>query len=134
MSAASEYYAYVPSLSHFVYYLKDNVCSESATSCKDAAQTLLSAASLDIDYDAISHAVVLNALWPDAGPSGWKETISLRAEEEVIEVGVLTHEPNSDPEDLGFGGFLTLLGQDDTPSTSSLPLPFPLPLLYSHIY
>lgn len=34
-----------------------------------------------------------------------------------MEIGVLSHEPNPDPEDIQFGGFLTVLGSDDKPST-----------------
>jgi hypothetical protein len=82
--------------------------------------SLASATYLDIDYDAISHAVVLNAFWNKSprGP-GWTEVIALPGKEETIEVGVLNHEPNPDPEDIAFSGFLTVLGQDDKPSTSS---------------
>lgn len=79
--------------------------------------TLLSASYLDIDYDAISHALIINAMWAKAPKTkSWTENISLPGKEETIEVGVLNQESNPDPEDLAFSGFLTVLGQDTKPS------------------
>ncbi|KAF2115062.1 PIG-X [Lophiotrema nucula] len=112
MSAASEYYAYVPNLSNFVSYVQKKLCPPAPSSCKLGAASLSSASYLDIDYDTISHAVIVNAFWSEAT---WKETISLTKKEETIEVGVLNHESRPDPEDIGFGGFLTVLGNDDEP-------------------
>lgn len=75
---------------------------------------------IDIDYDAISQAVVFTAVWSEAPSSkGWRETITSPGEDSTIEIGVLAHEPNTDPEDIQFGGFLTVLGRDDKPSTRS---------------
>ncbi|KAF2790813.1 hypothetical protein K505DRAFT_281887, partial [Melanomma pulvis-pyrius CBS 109.77] len=116
MSASTQYYAHVPTLSNLVTYIQSKVCKSSSRSCKDAALSLLSASYVDIDYDTISHAVILNAYWEQApSTESWTETISLSGNEETIEVGVLIHEPNPDPEDIGFGGFLTVLGEDTKP-------------------
>lgn len=120
MSSSSQYYSYLPSLSNLVSYIQGKICNPSATACKVAASSLSTAAYVDIDYDTISHAVVLNAFWstsPD-GPS-WTETSSLPSREQTIEIGVLSHEPNPDPEDIAFAGFLTVLGNDAAPSMSA---------------
>jgi hypothetical protein len=81
---------------------------------------LSTATYIDIDYDTIQRALVINAGWPSApGEKGWTETIS-KTSSATVEVGVLNHEPNPDPEDIGFGGFLTVLGQDSSPSKPAL--------------
>ena len=74
---------------------------------------------LDIDYDAISQTVVVTSVDtnPPKGVKGWWDVIRLPEHESTVEIGVLAHEPNTDPEDIQFGGFLTVLGRDDTPST-----------------
>lgn len=72
---------------------------------------------LDIDYDTISRAVVLNFGWADPpSDKGWSETIHQYPKDSTVEIGVLSHEANSDPEDIQFGGFLTVLGEDASPS------------------
>ena len=78
---------------------------------------------VDIDYDAISQAVVCTAVWSDS-PSriGWTDRFTASDEESTVEIGVLSHEPNPDPEDIQFGGFLTVLGSDDKPSTCPPPI------------
>lgn len=87
------------------------------------AQEVATATSLDIDYDATSRAVILTASWPSAPDTeGWSEEVTLPHNDSTVEIGVLSHEPNADPEDIQFGGFLTVLGQDAAPSTSS---PYP---------
>lgn len=130
MSASSQYYSYVPTLADFVFVLK-KLCPPSSVACKDAASSLLSASYLDIDYDAISHAVKIDAFWERAPlAESWTESIFLPGTQETIEIGVLHHESNPDPEDIAFSGFLTVLGQNTKPSTyyprSPLsPLSFP---------
>lgn len=119
MSATSQYYSHLPSLSNLATYVQQKICKTSEKGCKEAASSLVSASYLDIDYDTISHALVLNAFWSSAPDNRhWTETIAAPARDESIEVGVLTHEKNPDPEDIAFGGFLTVLGQDSKPSTS----------------
>jgi hypothetical protein len=116
-SASAQFYAYVSSLSPFVAYVRDRICTPASTSCKKAAEQLADVGYLDVDYDAISHAVVVNAFWAQAPKESWTETIRLADSEETIEIGVLNHEINPDPEDVQFSGFLTVLGRDEKPST-----------------
>lgn len=122
MSSSSQYYSYLSSLSTLITYVQENLCRPSSSSCNQTASSLLLASYLDIDYDTISHAVILNAYWDSASNAdAWTETVTLPSRDQTIEIGVLSHEPNPDPEDIGFGGFLTVLGQDSAPSTSPPP-------------
>jgi hypothetical protein len=119
MSSSSEYFSYLPDLSSLQKFIRDRVCPPSSTACKQATTALSSASYIDIDYDAISHALNLNVFWDEASNAeSWTESFSLKSQGERIEVGVLNHEKNPDPEDIGFSGFLTVLGQDAKPSTS----------------
>lgn len=123
MSSSSQYYQLLPSLSGFVTYIKQTLCTSSDSVCQEHAASLFSATYIDIDFDTISHALILNAFWArKPSVDGWSETISLRQKDETIEVGILTNEKAVDAEDLAFSGFLTVLGQDAKPSTPS-PLP-----------
>ncbi|KAF2676782.1 PIG-X-domain-containing protein [Lentithecium fluviatile CBS 122367] len=137
MSASSQYYSYLPTLNSLVSYIQEEVCKSSVKACKNAASSLLSASYLDIDYDTISHAVVLNAFWSGSPEANhWTETITLPSKDQTTEVGVLNYEKNPDPEDIGFGGFLTVLGQDDAPKPTQFQTPtrhYPLthPLTYT---
>ena len=120
MSASSEFFAHVPSISPLVSYIKERMCPSSSTACKDAATSLLLATYVDIDYDAISHALVFNVFWAQSSDKApWTETIFLPGAEETIEVGILSTEPNPDPDIVGFSGFLAVLGQDDKLSKST---------------
>lgn len=74
-----------------------------------------------MDYDAISHALLITAYWesgPDQG--AWNEEI-VNAGSDRVEVGVLNQEKADEKEDIGLGGWLTVIGQDATPSMSSHP-------------
>ncbi|KAF2738551.1 PIG-X-domain-containing protein [Polyplosphaeria fusca] len=131
MSASSEYYSYVTGLSYFIGFVGKKLCPQTSVACKGLAHSLWSASSLDIDYDTISHAIVLTAYWPDAPMGGsWTETITTPTADSIVEIGVLVHEPVPDPEDIGFSGFLTVLGQDTSPAATRFQTPtrhYPLP-------
>lgn len=77
---------------------------------------------MDIDYDAISQAVVCTVVWSNKLRDGWTDKYSAPEEDSdlTVEIGVLSHEANTDLEDYQFGGFLTVLGRDDKPSTTPL--------------
>lgn len=70
--------------------------------------------SLDLSYDAISHAVKITALWPEANQ---KLSIDSHPDHRT-EVGILTPDspPHLDPHELGVTGLLTVLGEDTKPS------------------
>lgn len=84
--------------------------------------SLLTANYLDIDYDAISHALLITAFWEKA-PKGdaWNERIE-NAGNDRVEVGVLNREKADEKEEVGLGGWLTVIGQNDKPSTSIVKL------------
>jgi len=119
MSPSTQYYSQLPSLHDLVTYLQHKGCPSTSAVCKDAAESLISADYVDLDYDAISHALILHAFWArdPENASGWTETISEVKAGGSVEIGVLSREENPDPEDVAFSGFLTVLGQDAEPST-----------------
>jgi hypothetical protein len=81
-SASYQYFQVLPSLSHFNQYLQANAWHtdlKARIACENEAEFATYAASLDVDYDAISHAVGLSAAWSadaDALGSKW---VSCRA-------------------------------------------------------
>jgi hypothetical protein len=124
MSASSQYYAYLSSIKDVATILGQKFCrSSKSTECLSHFLSLSMATYVDIDYDTISRALVINAGWPFApDEDGWSETVLRAGPDETVEIGVLMHEPNPDPEDVQFGGFLTVLGQDSSPSTPYVSL------------
>ncbi|KAF2086833.1 PIG-X-domain-containing protein [Saccharata proteae CBS 121410] len=126
MSPAMQYYQLLPSLQNFVTYIQQKLCGGSDPACSSQAAALLSVDYLDIDYDVISHAVIVNAYWWNnraANSDGsWEETIRLR-DTETIEVGILNTETPDEPEELKLGGFLTVVGQDSKPKATLFSFP-----------
>ncbi|KAF1933685.1 PIG-X-domain-containing protein [Didymella exigua CBS 183.55] len=80
---------------------------------------------VDIDYDSISQAVVCTVVWSNKPSDGWTDKYSAPEEgsDSTVEIGVLSHEANTDPEDYQFGGFLTVLGRDDKPKPTRFQTP-----------
>lgn len=111
MSAALQYYS--------PFSEDDWMASRISEWIKEMTGSNDSPSYVDIDYDAISQAVVCTAVWSDKLRDGWTDKHSALEEgsDSTVEVGVLSHEANTDPEDYQFGGFLTVLGRDDKPST-----------------
>ncbi|CAO2649461.1 Nn.00g068460.m01.CDS01 [Neocucurbitaria sp. VM-36] len=123
-SASSQYFAYRDSLGNVIANFQEKFCTPGNDVCAKLATQLLDSAYVDIDYDTISRAVVLTAGWNDApGQGGWSEQIQLPEKDSTVEIGVLMHEPNSDPEDIQFGGFLTVLRQDSSPKATRFQTP-----------
>lgn len=111
MSTASQYYS--------PYSRDDWDVSKIADWLQKMTGATSSASYIDIDYDAISQAAVFTLVWPHAPSTrGWIEQFNAPKDDSTVEIGVLSHEPNTDPEDIQFGGFLTVLGRDDKPSTT----------------
>jgi hypothetical protein len=128
MSASSQYYAYLSSIKDIATVYGQRICRSKGEECLSLALSLSMATYLDIDYDTITGAVVINAGWPSPpSEKGWMDKISRKASDGTVEIGVLMHEPNPDPEDVQFGGFLTVLGQDTSPSKLNPSLPSNIP-------
>lgn len=121
MSPASSYYQVLPTLDYFVTYISQKICDNSRRDCIEAAESLISASYVDIDFDTISHAVIFRAHWDSGSISkGWTETTRQHKAIGSLEIGVLNNESPDEPEELKLGGFLTVVGTDLEPST--LPL------------
>ncbi|KAI9790402.1 MAG: protease B nonderepressible form [Peltula sp. TS41687] len=120
-----QYYNLLPSLKNFVSYIQRQAChhdegrASSLSACYNNISTLLSASYVDIDFDAISHILSIHAFWPaSAKPNGWSETFARSRSQDKIEVGVLEAEKPTEPEELSFSGFLTVVGEDDKPAAT----------------
>lgn len=117
MSASKQYYQPLKSPLDLIIYLQQKTCGMLNRRCKDQIALLREASSIDFDFDAITHALQITAVWPQ-GPGGesWDETIKLQSKSDSVEIGVLNTEKPTEPEELSLGGFLTVLGEDDKPS------------------
>lgn len=116
-SSSSSYYQVLPSLEYLVTYLQQKLCATGDSGCQDEVAALQTAKSVDIDFDTISHAVIVRAHWDSpASRGGWTETATLRRGSGPLEVGILNNETPDEPEELKLGGFLTVVGSDNEPS------------------
>ena len=107
------------------------VCNESSAeppaldACEPQLEELKQAIYVDIDFDVISHALIITALHPatpllgNATPDGGaSRDIRKPKADDRLEVGVLQTEKATEPEQLSLGGYLTVVGEDDHPSMS----------------
>ncbi|KUI58774.1 Protein pbn1 [Cytospora mali] len=128
-STAFQYYQPLEDLSPFIKYAHEELCPVSystppeKTICNSRADHLLTASSLDISYDTISHALKVTSTW---GLQEQPLTIaSPDNSNHRIEVGILgTDEPYGiEAHELGLSGTLTVLGQDKKPSATIFKFP-----------
>ena len=127
------YHSLLPSLGDLVAYIQQKICPHSGTSCIHSASLLNIADSLDLDYDAISHALTFTAYWSRPPPvffdpvtsetfyDSW--TVTLNAHAENVEVGVLGAGVAPDPSELQLSGFLTVVGEDTAPTPTLFSFP-----------
>ncbi|PBP28736.1 protein pbn1 [Diplocarpon rosae] len=133
-SAAWQYYSPLPTLLDFTSYLTHKLCASrsfnSGLSCNSRVQALLSASTLDLDFDTISHVVTLSAFFaPQTQALSLSKTTSLSSSR--MEVGILSVEKALETEELSLGGFLTVLGESTKPAPTLFSFParhHPLPL------
>ncbi|KAM3421369.1 Protein PBN1 [Cercospora zeina] len=109
------------------------VASTTGQLCKVIADTS-DAACVDYDFDVINHAVTITILSPPLSRESGSE-VRGRAHkiqpDDRLEVGILSPEQADEPEELKFGGFLTVVGEDDKPKPVLFAFPsrhHPLPL------
>ncbi|KIW00708.1 uncharacterized protein PV09_07694 [Verruconis gallopava] len=130
-SASRQFYSYVASLQPLVDRLVREVCPTSDDfGCKSLAQGLLTADYVDLDYNSISHALILKAFWSTSPDSAWDETHHLSSRDGALEVGVLSNEKPDEDEELKYSGVLTQVGKDKEPSPVLFSFParhHPLP-------
>ncbi|KAJ5165330.1 uncharacterized protein N7500_007160 [Penicillium coprophilum] len=75
-SASLQYYTHLPSIQSLVEFIQSTFCAQSradGAECHTWANALLSADSVDIDYDSISHASTVSGLWTSPPTGGWTE-------------------------------------------------------------
>ncbi|KAF5527703.1 Protein pbn1 [Colletotrichum aenigma] len=113
-SAALQYYEPLDNLTKFIHYTSETLCPASNTACKSRAEDLKTAASLDISYDTISHALKVTAQWPY---TTHKIDVASTPKHRT-EVGILTTDSSAKPEphEIGMTGGLTVLGEHSKPS------------------
>ncbi|KAJ5836796.1 hypothetical protein N7447_002822 [Penicillium robsamsonii] len=126
-SASLQYYTQLPSLQSLVKYIQNNVCDQNradGSECHNRANALLSADSVDIDYDSISHALTLSGLWTSPPTGGWTDQFQKPASAaDQTEFGLLGAEAGLEPEEVKMGGLLAVVGQDEKlkPTMFSFP-------------
>ena len=116
-SSTYQYFHILPKIAHFSTFVSTEYCS-SHEGCTSEVLALNEASTLDLDFDAISHAIVLTASWAPGehpGVGGTEGMIRRLGAQDSIEVGVLQSEKPDEPEELKFGGYLTVIGEDDKP-------------------
>ncbi|KAF2999296.1 protease B nonderepressible form [Curvularia kusanoi] len=124
MPMLSERFTMSTALQYFSPLSEDNWhASKLATWLQEVTREISTPSYVDIDYDAISQAVVCTAVWSSGPRVGWTDQFTAFDEESTTEIGVLSHEPNTDAEDIQFGGFLTVLGRDDKPKPTRFQTP-----------
>ncbi|KAK5706683.1 protease B nonderepressible form [Elasticomyces elasticus] len=89
--------------------------------CPNEIATLSFASYIDIDFDAISHAVTLTAVWRAGLTNPAARTpAKLWGGQEGgggLEVGVLVPQKADEAEEVKLGGFLAVVGEDEYPNT-----------------
>ncbi|KAL4801017.1 PIG-X [Aspergillus venezuelensis] len=140
-TAAYQYHSLLPTLTNLAAYIEQKICTGTSATATDEEECdfrtnlLLSADSLDINYDSISHAVTVSAFWAEAPGvdyggqrrgqgKGWTEIIRKnRGGAEQVEVGLLGAEQANDVEEIKMGGLLGVVGRDEEmkPTLFSFP-------------
>ncbi|OXV09812.1 hypothetical protein Egran_02425 [Elaphomyces granulatus] len=123
-NSSLQFYSLLPSLNGLVTYIQQKICRAN-TACLEHAASILSADSVDIDYDSISHSLIISGYFSKSpGNRGWTEKIRQREFGwDKVEVGLLELERATNPEELSMGGLLTVVGEDDKlkPTLFSFP-------------
>ncbi|KAL2010408.1 hypothetical protein VTN00DRAFT_6215 [Thermoascus crustaceus] len=124
-TSSSQFHSLLPSLSNLVTYIQQKACRASDAECQNRAVSILSADYVDIDYDSISHALTISGYWSKSPQGdGWTEEIKKRElGADKVEVGLLSSEPATEPEELKVGGFLAVVRENDNlkPTLFSFP-------------
>ena len=118
-SASLQYHEELRDLNNLVVYVKEKLCPKGDTSCQKDALRLAHADHLDIDYDAVSQTLTLSAYFEGAisglgekEREGWNDSISDYAASVPTEIGILSIQKATQPEDVSLGGFLITLDKD----------------------
>jgi hypothetical protein len=114
-----QYFNFVDNIQSLMEYVRQIACDEANYDCALRMTDLIYADSVDIDFDSISNALIVRALWSESRLSDkkWWETHFLPPKGSSAEVGVLINETPEEPDELRYSGFLTKIGEDDKPGT-----------------
>ncbi|KAF2766712.1 PIG-X-domain-containing protein [Teratosphaeria nubilosa] len=121
-----QYYSPYPKILTFQSFLAKKVCQEFEGDCVNEVASLAFASSIDINYDVISHAVSFTAFWRSSVQSPAARTPARKWKNgDSVEVGVLHEEDPAayEPEELKFGGYLTVIGEDTKPRGTLFSFP-----------
>ncbi|KAI1191305.1 PIG-X [Nemania serpens] len=113
-STAFQYFQPLDTLFSLSTYVEQYACVPKDLDCERWARELENAVSLDFSYNAISHAAIITAVWPEG-----RQKLSIDAHpDHRTEIGILTPDspPHLEPTELGVTGLLTVLGEDKKPS------------------
>ncbi|KUM59026.1 hypothetical protein ACN42_g8108 [Penicillium freii] len=132
-STSLQYYTHLPSIQSLVGYIQNTVCDQSRTDgpeCHTRADALLSADSVDIDYDSNSHALTVSGLWNSPPTGGWTDQFQKPASAaDQIEFGLLGADAGLEPEEIKMGGLLAVVGEDK----KLKPTMFSFPSRHQHL-
>lgn len=88
---------------------------------------MLTADSVDVDYDSISHTLKVTGLWTSPPKGGWVEKIHKPSSgKDQIELGLLGAEKGIEAEEIKMGGLLAVVGEDKKLSTCNPDFQRPL--------
>ncbi|CAG7931465.1 unnamed protein product [Penicillium olsonii] len=129
-SASLQYHTHLPSVKNLVKYIQNDVCAKESTECHTSANALLTADSIDIDYDSSSRALTVSGFWANPPKGGWTDQIMKPSSSaDQIEFGLLGAEPGLEPEEIKMGGLLAVVGQDQ----KLKPTMFSFPSRHQHL-
>lgn len=116
-STSLQYHTHLSTVHNLAKYIQNNICgliSEGRTECHTQADALLTADSVDIDYDSTSHALTISGFWASPPKGGWTDQFKKPSSAvDQLEFGLLGAEPGLEPEEIKMGGLLAVVGQDE---------------------
>ncbi|KAJ6007690.1 hypothetical protein N7540_011666 [Penicillium herquei] len=105
-----QYHTELPSLKSFVDYIEQVFCDrikDRSNECSGTAESLLTADTVDLDYDSNSNTLVLSGLWSTAPDGGWSEEIKApSSKSDKVEFGLLGAERGISADEIKIGGLL----------------------------
>ncbi|KAI9797502.1 MAG: protease B nonderepressible form [Piccolia ochrophora] len=121
-STSWQYHQLLPSLDRFHEYIQSVVCGDDkpCENFRDSQHPTY----LDINYDAIAHAVTIISFWDSASDSRtWDEQLLKSGDGGKLEVGIFSSEKPLEPEEVSLSGFLTDVGEDAKPAPTLFSFP-----------
>ncbi|MCJ1448294.1 MAG: protease B nonderepressible form [Stictis urceolatum] len=124
-SASQVFYQSLDVPVHLLAYVTQKICKTHGEPCLSRAAALAAADYIDMDYDAISQALVVRTFRQmRAQRPAWNVTIEA-IKDSRLEVGILSSEKPAepDPETLKMSGFLTVIREDSKANPTLFEFP-----------